>query len=185
MALPDGRSARGVPLGAGERLTGDYWTRPVELELMHGPHSALASAWLGKPVRLARVPRGAVVFGAPLSMVTTASLRELADRSGHGALLSEAARFRATIVLDTDEPFIEETWQGREMTVSGTRLDGLRVRIGQPIPRCAVIDLDPVSGARGSRLLKTLAALRPCNAAGEPYFGVYAEVIDAATGSAR
>lgn len=183
ITLPDGRTAGGVPHGAGERLTCNYWKRPVDLELMDGSHAALASEWLGKPVRLARAPRGAVVYGSALSIITTASLRELADSSGHPRLLDEAARFRAAVVLDTDEPFIEEAWQGQEVTVSESQFDDLHIRIGEPIPRCAVIDLDPVSGARGSHLLKALAATRPRNSDGEPHFGVYAEVIEPAATS--
>lgn len=167
-----------MPVGSGESLTCYYWKRPVDLELTDGPHSALASAWLGKPVRLARARRGDVIYGAGLSIVTTASMRELADRSGHHELLDEAARFRATLVLDTDEPFIEETWRGRDVTVNVPDAGALRVRIGDPIARCAVLDLDPITGERGSNLLKTLVASRPRNEAGEPYFGVNAEVIE-------
>jgi uncharacterized protein YcbX len=183
ITLPDGRSASGVPVGSGERLTCSYWKRPVDLELTDGPHSALASEWLGKPVRLARAYRGDVIYGAGLSIVTTASMRELAEQSGHHDLLDEAARFRATLVLDTDEPFIEETWRGRDVTVNVPDVGALRVRIGDPIARCAILDLDPITGERDSNLLKTLAASRPRNEAGEPYFGVNADVIETSAAS--
>ena len=178
MTLPDGRSASGVPHGVGERLTCDYWKRPVDLELTDGPHAQLASEWLDRPVRLAQVPRGAVVYGAPLSLVTTASLRDLGARMAETRraatdLVREAARFRATVVIDTDEPYAEEAWAGRVL-----RLGEVRVRIGPPIPRCAVMDLDPITGERNAPVLKTLAGFRPTNSAGEPVFGVYAEVID-------
>lgn len=210
--LPDGRSARAVPEPTGETLTCDYWKRQVDLTLADGPHAALLSSWLGRPVRVAWAARGDVVFGAPISIVATASLRELAGRVDRPGLVDEAARFRATVVIDTDEPFVEETWQGREMTLSaahlggsgiagarvggsvggataggsqrggaavgGSQLGGLRVRIGEPIPRCAVMDLDPITGERNGRLLTTLAAYRPRNESGEPLFGVYAEVVD-------
>ena len=177
MTLPDGRSVSGVPHGSGERLTCDYWKRPVDLELTDGPHAQLASEWLDRAVRLARVPRGAVVYGAPLSIVTTASLRDLSDRMADTRqvatdLTRQAARFRATVVLDTADPYAEEAWAGRVL-----RLGGLRVRIGSPIPRCAVMDLDPITGERNAPVLKTLAGFRPANSAGEPVFGVYAEVI--------
>ncbi|WP_210603697.1 MOSC domain-containing protein [Brevibacterium oceani] len=177
MVLPDGCSVSGIPSGSGERLTCDYWKRPVELELTEGPHSDLASEWLGTPVRLARAPRGAVVYGSPISIVTTASLRDLSRRMaqshpGSPDLAAEAARFRATVVIDTDEPYVEETWEG--VTVN---LGDLRVRIGTPIPRCAVMDLDPLTGERNAPVLKTLAGYRPRNHAGEPLFGVYADVL--------
>ena len=183
VTLPDGRSASGVPAGSGERLTCSYWKRPVDLELTDGPHSALASEWRGKSVRLARAHRGDVIYGAGLSIVTTASMRELADQSGHHELLDEAARFRATLVLDTDEPFIEETWRGRDVMLNVPDVGALRVRIGEPIARCAILDLDPITGERGSNLLKTLVASRPRNEAGEPYFGVNADVIETSAAS--
>ncbi len=41
----------------------------------------------------------------------------------------------------------------------------------------AVIDLDPTTGERTGSLLTTLAATRATNRAGEPFFGVYAEVV--------
>ncbi|GAA3835991.1 MOSC N-terminal beta barrel domain-containing protein [Brevibacterium ammoniilyticum] len=220
VTLPDGRSVSGVPDLSGETLTCDYWGRQVPLALTGGTHDELLSAHLGRAVRLAEAPRGAIVFGRPLTIVTTASLAEVADRAGHPTLLREAARFRATLLVHTEEPFVEETWAGREMRVRGvgtsarggetnarggetnargvgtsarggeTNARGvgtsardigtsaeLRVRIGAPVPRCAVIDLDPVTGKRNARLLATLAATRTTNRAGEPFFGVYAEVV--------
>ena len=88
------------------------------------------------------------------------------------SFLDEAARFRTTCLIETDVPYIEETWAGRTMAL-GDRW----VRIGAPIPRCAVMDLDPVTGERNARLLKALAGYRPKNEAGEPVFGVYARIV--------
>lgn len=172
VALPDGRSVSAPPEFLGETLTCDYWKREVALELTDGPHAALLSDWLDRPVRLARATRGKIVYGAPISIVATASVADLGERIGHPGLVDQAARFRATALIDTDEPYSEETWQGREMTL-GDR----RIVIGAPIPRCAVMDLDPVTGERNGRLLKTLAGYRPMNDAGEPVFGVYARIV--------
>ena len=169
LTLPDGRTVSAAPTGSGETLTCDYWGRATPLELLEGPHGALLSDFLGKPVTLARAPRRAVIYGAGIAIVTRASLEELGDRVGAPV---DPARFRSTLVLDTgDVPFEEETWAGRDLT-----LGQATVRIGAPIPRCAVIDIDPVTGERGSRLLTTLAGYRPLNKVGEPCFGVYAEV---------
>lgn len=172
LVLPDGRAVSAVPEDTGETVTCDYWKRSVDLALTDGPHAELLSQWLGRRVRLARAPRGGVVYGEPVSIVATASVAELADRVGRPGLLEEAARFRATCLIETDDPYIEETWAGRTMAL-GDRW----VRIGAPIPRCAVMDLDPVTGERNARLLKALAGYRPKNEAGEPVFGVYAQVV--------
>ncbi|MEU6134322.1 MOSC domain-containing protein [Nocardioides sp. NPDC047086] len=168
--LPEGEAVSAEPVATGERLTCDYWGRDVELELLDGPHAALFSRWLDRPVRLARARRGDVVFAGAVSMVTTASLRDLARQVGQDAL--DAARFRPSLVVETDEPYAEDSWLGREIRVGGATL-----RIGVPIPRCAVIDIRPETGERDVRLLKTLAAHRPLNRAGEPAFGVFAEVV--------
>lgn len=168
--LPGGETASAEPVATGERLTCDYWGREVELELLGGPHAALFARWLDRPVRLARARRGDVVFAGAVSVVTTASLRDLARQAGPEAL--DAARFRPNLVVETDEPYAEDTWLGREIRVGGATL-----RIGVPIPRCAVIDSHPETGERDLRLLKTLASHRPLNRAGEPAFGVFAEVV--------
>lgn len=164
LTVPAG-SAVAVPRSSGETITCDYWGRPVALSLADGPHAALVSAFLGRDVRLAAAPRGGVVFASSVTLIGTASLRELGDDV-------EAARFRATFVVETEEPWVEDTWPGAEMSVGSARL-----RIGGPVPRCAVIDHHPATGVRDARLLKGLSGTRPTNRAGEPMFGVYAEVV--------
>ncbi|MFJ9389546.1 MOSC domain-containing protein [Nocardioides sp. NPDC101246] len=168
--LPDGESVSAEPVVTGESLTCDYWGRDVDLELVDGPYTALFSRWLDRPVRLARARRGDVIFAGAVTVVTTASLRDLAGQAGDEPV--DAARFRPTLVVETDEPYVEESWLGREVRVGGATL-----RIGVPIPRCAVIDVHPETGERDVRLLKTLASHRPLNRAGEPAFGVFAEVV--------
>ncbi|EGD44346.1 LigA [Nocardioidaceae bacterium Broad-1] len=168
--LPGGERAVAEPVATGESITCDYWGREVELELVGGPHADLFSRWLDRPVRLARARRGDVVFAGAVSLVTTASLADLARQTGQDAM--DAARFRPTLVVETDEPYVEDTWLGREVRVGGATL-----RIGVPIPRCAVIDSHPETGERDVRVLKTLASHRPLNRAGEPAFGVFAEVL--------
>ncbi len=166
MTLPSGEQARGPATSSGESITCDYWGRQVDLALTDGPHAALVSDWLGLDVRLARAPRGAVVFADPITVVTTASVEALGEQV-------QPARFRATLVVETDEPWVEDTWLGRELTVGGAT-----IRIGGPIPRCAVIDHHPETGEKDARLLKELVKERPTNRAGEPMFGVYATVVE-------
>ncbi len=170
--LPDGTGVAAQPEPSGESLACDYWGRTVELALTDGPHSDLVSDFLGHSVQLAAAPRGAVVFGAPVTLLGTASLADVAARTGRPSLVDEAARFRATLVVETTEPYEEDTWLGREVAVGSAVL-----RIGIPVPRCAVIDHHPESGARDVRLLKALVEHRPVNAAREPMFGVYADCV--------
>ena len=169
LTLPDGSSVDGEPEASGETVACDYWGRSVPLTLTEGPHAALVSRFLGTDVRLAGAPRGGVVFGDPVTLVGTATLRDLAERLGRPVA---AARFRATLVVETDEPYVEDTWLGTEIGVGGARL-----RVGVPVPRCAVIDHDPDTGEKDLRLLKALVGSRPMNAVGEPVLGVYAACV--------
>jgi uncharacterized protein len=169
VTLPTGASVVARADRDGRTITCDYWGRPVDLELTDGPHAALLSAWLGRRVQVAAAPRGGVVFGDPLTVVGTASLRELSRRTGHPALADQAARLRSTLVVATDTPFVEDSWAGRDVVVGEAGL-----RIGGPVPRCAVVDHHPETGAKDLQLLKALVRERPTNRAGEPMLGVYA-----------
>ena len=174
LELPTGESVSGPATPTGEQVTCDYWGRSVAHELTDGPHSALLSSYLGKPVRLAASPRGGVVFGAPVSLITTASLRDLGERTGRADLLDTASRFRMTMVVDAgDEPYVEDTWHGREL-----ELGDAVVGVQGAVPRCGVIDLDPTTGAKDGSLLKALAGYRPATG-GEPWFGIDARVVTA------
>lgn len=172
LTLPTGDATRAPAGKTGETITCDYWGRAVELDLTDGPHAELVSDWLGRPVRLAAAPRGGVVFGDPLTVVGTASLRELARRTGHDELAEQAGRLRTTLVVETDEPYVEDSWAGRDVVVGDAM-----VRIGGPVPRCAVIDHHPETGEKDVRLLAALVHARPTNRAGEPMLGVYATCV--------
>ena len=165
--LPSG-TAVGEPVLTGELRTVDYWGRTTPVEVVTGPWAAAYSAHLGREVLLAASPPGAVVYGASVTLVTSASLARLADVVGADV---DAARFRATFQLDGDDlrPFSEEGWVGRRL-----RIGTAEVRVRQVVPRCAVIDVDPASGIRDLRLLKALAGLRPAH--GEAVFGVDADI---------
>lgn len=172
LVLPTGETVA-APVGpSGEEVTCDYWGRPVRLALTDGPHAELLSGWLGRRVRLAAAPRGGVVFADPITLVGSASLRALADLVGHEEVAHQSARFRATLVVETDEPWVEDSWLGEEHAVGEAVL-----RIGGPVPRCAVVDHHPVTGDKDVRVLTALVRDRPVNRAGEPMFGAYATVV--------
>ena len=107
-----------------------------------------------------------------MTVVSLASLRALADALGRPELAGEPARFRATVVVDDLEPWAEESWV--DCTV---RVGAATVRINALVPRCAVIDLDPVSGVSNAPVLKALAD-RPDPPASDLPFGVDAFVVD-------
>lgn len=165
-----GRQIAAVPEPSGRHLALDYWGRATSMEVVNGPWAGEFSRLLGRSVVLARsaVP-GSVVFGDSVTIATTSSLRRLGVEAG---IAVDARRFRSTFTIDTGDAaaHVEDSWAGRELELGDARL---LVKGG--IPRCAVIDLEPDTGARGTSLLKTLAGYR--QDAGEISFGVYAQVI--------
>jgi uncharacterized protein YcbX len=98
-----------------------------------------------------------------VSVVGTASLqwcREHLDSDG------DPRRLRVNLVVETDEPFVEETWLGREVAIGGVRLRGV-----ERIDRCRTVDLAQDGVLRTERLLKALGGSR------ELCLGVYADVV--------
>jgi uncharacterized protein len=176
VAVPGQEPLAAAVVPTGESVTCEYWGRPVDLTVLSGPHAERLGEYLGQRVTLAAAPPAGVVYaGAGITLVGTASLRDLGGRAGRD-LIAESARFRATLVVHTDEPYVEETWLGQELRAGTATL-----RAGLPVPRCAVIDHSPATGLKDVRLLKELASYRPRNSAGEPAFGIYAQVTAAGT----
>lgn len=170
----DGRQVAAEPEMAGEYLELDYWGRPTPMEVVEGPWAAEFSRVLGRSVVLTRsVVTGGVVFGDPVTISTTSSLARLSHESGTDV---DARRFRSTVTIDTGAcaAHVEDSWAGRELELGGALL-----LVTGGIPRCAVIDSEPDTGARGTNLLKTLAGYRL--QASEIMFGVYAEIVRAGT----
>ncbi|MEP7091519.1 MAG: MOSC domain-containing protein [Nocardioidaceae bacterium] len=158
-----------VPAPTGETLELDYWGRPAAIEVVAGPWAEAYSEHLGYDVEVARAAGpGQVVYGAPVSLVTSSSLERLAEDVGSPV---DSARFRATFTLDTPgEPaHVEDGWVGRRV-----RLGEAEVEVRGILPRCAVVDLDPATGERRTGVLRALGGYR--RGLGEVVFGVDAVV---------
>ena len=168
------RTVEGVPSPTGETLKVDYWGRVAALDVVDGPWAAAYAEHLGVPADdlvLARSRHpGEVVYGAPVSLVTTSSLGLLEQRVGGPV---DSAQFRATFTVDTGEApaHVEDDWVGRRL-----RVGAAEVEVRSVLPRCAVLDLDPETGTRRQRVLAALAGYR--QHATEVGFGVDAVVTD-------
>jgi uncharacterized protein YcbX len=158
----------------------DYWGRTASGRVIDGPWAAAFSDYLEREVILVGCEPGQVVFGDALSLITTSSLAALS----RSVAAVDPARFRATAVIDDRQPGKEDladpaesSWIGRELTI-GTA----RIMITAPVARCAVIDIDPVTGERNGGLLRALArTARRDDTYDDPIFGVQAEVITPGT----
>ncbi|AZM53691.1 MOSC domain-containing protein [Streptomyces sp. WAC 01529] len=97
---------------------------------------------------------------SPVSLIGTASLRAL------GGLLGDAdpvdvRRLRKNIVVETDEPWIEEDWIGREIVLGGGRDTApLRLRGIKRVKRCVMVTQAQPGLPEDNRVLKTLTAAR-------------------------
>jgi uncharacterized protein YcbX len=166
--LPGAR-AQGEPAPTGEVVKADYWGRLAAVEVVEGPWASAFSDYLGHQVVLGRAARpGEVVYGASVTLLSTASMRLLGEHLGHEV---DSARFRSTFLVDSgDDAHVEDTWVGREL-----RLGGAVVRVRGIVPRCAVVDIDPATGRSDTPVLRTLAGYR--RGEREVHFGVDAVVV--------
>ncbi len=166
--LPGG-TLEGSPGPTGELLEVDYWGTTVRLEVLDGPWAAAFAEEVGHEVVLTRAVRpGDLVYGAPVSLVSSSSLDRLAAETGEQV---DAAQLRMTFTVDTTghPDHVEDTWIGRRVTIGEAE-----VEVRSAVPRCAVVDLDPVTGTRRSHVLAALGRYR--RAHGEVVFGVDAVV---------
>jgi uncharacterized protein len=167
-----GETLEGVPSPTGEVLKVDYWGRTAAVQRCAGPWAEAYSEHLGFDVALGRsVTAGEVVYGASVTVVTTGSMRLLSEHLGREV---EDQRFRSTFLIDTaDAPaHVEDSWVGRKL-----RVGEATVRIRRVVPRCAVVDLDPVTGRKDAPVLRVLAGYRQSQ--GVVNFGVDAVVTEA------
>lgn len=167
VTTPDGHTTEADARDSADGIRAfDYWGRGARIRLQDSELNSVFSGYLGRDVVLARAERGDVVYADPVSIVTTGALRRLSEAitaSGYAVPPALDARFRATVTLDSDEDLVA----GARL-----RLGEAVVEVGEPLERCAVIDLDPVTGERNSRLLEHVRSPD-----GRLLFGVGARVI--------
>ncbi len=106
----------------------------------------------GVPVRLLRLGRGA--FDAmPVSMLATTAVEAISR--AHGAPVA-SGRFRANLVIRPDDPAVSERdWLGRPVAF-GDGPEPPSLRLDWPIPRCAMVAIDPATAARDAVVLRTV-----------------------------
>jgi len=165
----NGQTLEGIPFPSGETLDVDYWGRTAAVHGCIGPWAQAYSKHLGYDVVLARAgTTGEVVYGASVTVVTTPSIHLLEERLGREV---DSARFRSTFLVDIGDStaHVEDSWVGREL-----QLGTATVRVRAVVPRCAVVDLDPVTGRRDAPVLRELSRYR--HRQGEISYGVDAVV---------
>lgn len=147
VVLPDGRE-----LALGDRDT----SRDIDLAL---------SQHFGEDVTLRRESVVPHQDAASVSIVGTATLAELGRHEGDGRPI-DPRHLRANVVLDTDTPFVEESWVGLDV-----RLGTAIVSVTEPIERCRMVGVAQVGVTSRPGLLRAISAHHDLLA------GAYAEVV--------
>lgn len=155
-----------------ERHDGAIVERPApEDVLAHGVDAVVPAATL----EIGQGSPGATfVDYAPVHLITSATLDEVG---------AEAVRYRPNLVVETPPgtpAFVENSWVGREMHVTGP--DGVKavLRVSLPTPRCAVPTLAHGGLPRAPHAVRTLMTSNQVDVPGFgvlPCAGCYAEVV--------
>jgi uncharacterized protein len=160
-----------VRLGEPTKL--DIYDRVFTARPVIGPWAAAVSAWVGRPLELYRSERLPDEEDRyPVSIVSTASVEELARQGNEGQPV-DARRFRMLIEVDgAAAPHEEDTWLGREVSIGEAV-----VRVTKPDARCVITTQDPDTGQRDFPTLHVIRQYRGLRDGRKLDFGVYADVV--------
>jgi uncharacterized protein YcbX len=174
LTFPDGTVAEGPADRLGDPVVVDMFGHDAAGRLLLGPFAEALSGFVGGPVRIARTDRdGTGQDVHPLTIVSSASVRDLGQRGGAGDGL-DPRRFRINLEVDGCDPYEEDTWAGELV-----RVGDATIRVLGQIPRCVITTLAPDTGEKDFRTLTVLAGFRPrIGRKGGLPFGMYAEVVE-------
>jgi uncharacterized protein YcbX len=169
LTFADGRVVD-APVDLGERRFTAFWDRPVWGHVVEGPWAEALSELLGEPVRLIRAEEPGGGFDAwPLSLVSDASLEELARRSGEERV--DGRRFRMLVHVAGTRPHEEDEWLGRRL-----RLGDVVVRVTEQDARCRMTTRNPDTGIKDFDTVRAIRDYRGLRSGKHADFGVYADV---------
>ena len=121
-----------------------------------------------RELRLVRIWRG-IYDENPLSLIGTATLVALARETG---VPLDVRRFRMNLVVQTNEPFIEDAWIGKVICF-GEGDDAPSMHVVMRDMRCSMINIDPDTGEKNAAVLKTVTQKHDACAGvyGDPFRG--------------
>ena len=166
--FPDGRTATGSALELTTPITVVIDDRSVPARMLDGPWNDGLSQLAGHPVRIARTDQPGDALVEPVTLVSEASVERLAREVGHPV---DGRRFRMLFTLSGFRAHEEDEWEGRLL-----RIGDAVVRVGGPVPRCAVTTRDPDTGERDLDTLRLIKGYRGVRDGDAIDFGVYGRV---------
>jgi uncharacterized protein YcbX len=124
------------------------------------------SVHFGEPVTVRRETEVPHQDAATFSLVGTATLVELGRHEGDGRPL-DPRHLRANVVVETEQPYVEEAWIDHEVTVGTVRL-----RLTEGIERCRMVGVAQVGLAERPGMLRAISDHHDLTA------GVYGVVLE-------
>jgi len=120
---------------------------------------------LGDNLRIMKLYRGTFDV-MPLSLITTQTIAGIGSTLGDPV---DVQRFRPNLLIEAsgDEAFPEDAWVGCQL-----RIGSMRMRVDQRNERCAVVNVDPVTGTRNPAVLRAIARDRDAR------LGVYGSTVE-------
>jgi uncharacterized protein YcbX len=167
LRFPNGRIvADEVELG--DVVTTDFYGRPVEGRLVRGPWADALSDYAGSHLQLVHAEQSDAWDLQPATLVSLASCARLGEELDADV---DPRRFRMLLTLDGCAAHEEDGWSGSLLRVGEAVL-----RVGGPVPRCAVTTHDPETGVRSLDTLGAIKGYRGLRDGKRIDFGVYATV---------
>ncbi|HKO95471.1 MAG TPA: MOSC domain-containing protein [Pyrinomonadaceae bacterium] len=145
-----------------------------EYELQSDELRAEISNRFGSDVELMNLKHG-IFDESSISVISLGTVNCVGRESGREV---DLRRFRPNIVIETEsaEPFEEDKWVGRTLMFgNGNNVTAPMAAIGITMrdERCVMVNLDPDTAEKDSRVMKTVVRLN------ENFAGVYGTVVNA------
>lgn len=171
LRMDDGREMMVAPPHPDRRLDVEIWKSEVSAAVADDSVNSRLSDWFGRDVKLVFFDGGAernanpewagadspmsFADGYQILVATTGSLEALnADMESHGEGRVGMERFRPNIVIDHDEAWAEDRWAAIE-------INGLRLDLVKPCPRCIMTTQDQATGSReGANPMPAMGRIR-------------------------
>jgi uncharacterized protein YcbX len=140
-----------------------------EVELRSEQLEREIAARYGHGVELMNLKHG-IFDDASISVIGRATMAKISAEAG---VELDTRRFRANIVLETDDPtaFEEDAWIGGRLVFGETAMVSVTARD----VRCVMVNIDPDTAAQDARVMKSVVRLNANNA------GVYGTVVQTGT----
>jgi len=166
LRFPDGNVVEGE-VDLGEPVRTNFWGRPVDGRLVHGPWADALSAYAGTALHVVKTDEpGAGCDVHVGTLVTQASCDRLGEELGAEV---DGRRFRMLFELDGTSAHEEDAWDR-------LRIGEAIVRVAGPVPRCAVTTQNPDTGIRSLDTLAGIKAYRGLRDGKHLDLGVYLDV---------